>query len=115
MNKLLTASALVLALSVSAPASAQNVRGGFQGPGKTFYRMNTNQNILVIADGSHREELKTYLSRYNRFLICNNDKDDIKVAVQKLMKSGPFHCSNEFLRLLSPEYVSSKIIEGDML
>ena len=33
MNKLLTASALVFALSVSAPVSAQNVRGGFQGPG----------------------------------------------------------------------------------
>ena len=81
-------------------------------PGKTFYRTNTDQIILVIADGAHKDELKKYLSKYNRFVICDNEKEDIKNALRRIANTEAYACPKEIIETLSPEYVSAEIIGG---
>ncbi len=82
-------------------------------PGKTFYRTNTDQVILVIADGIHKAELTKYLAKYNRFCICDNNKEDIKRSVEKIAEIEKFCCPENIIDILSPEYVSKRIVEGD--
>jgi hypothetical protein len=84
-------------------------------PGKTFYQTDLEQVILVIADGTHSEELKEYLAKYNRFIICNNNKEDIKQKILEISQMESYECPDEVLELLSPKNVSYNIINGSEL
>lgn len=46
-------------------------------PGKIFYSMNHDKKILIILDGKHGKDIGKYLQKYNRFLLCENNEDDI--------------------------------------
>ena len=55
-------------------------------PGKIFYRMNCNQNIFVICDGIHQDELIKYLKTFNRFIIVKNNKESIVNGIKNINK-----------------------------
>ncbi|GEM_PF-3051076 len=80
-------------------------------PGKTFYQTGTNKIILVIVDGAHKNELTDSLLQYNRFVICSNNKEDIKAKITDISEIDKYECPKEILDKLSPESVSKSIIE----
>lgn len=82
-------------------------------PGKTFYQTDTDQNIIVIADGSHKEDIIDYLKTYNRFEICQNTEEEIINKIIKISKTDKFCCTQEIKKFFSPETVSEKIIKGE--
>lgn len=53
-------------------------------PGKVFYSMSQNINILIILDGMYKEEFMTYFNEFKRFIICDNNKESIKEALNKI-------------------------------
>lgn len=72
-------------------------------PGKIFYDMNKNKNILVVLDGKYKEEIKSYLDSYNRFITCYNTAEAIKEAIQQLEKNK---LNNEYaLENYSPKMI----------
>lgn len=70
---------------------------GTQIPGKLYYYAATNKPILVLLDGES-EKIKTYLSQYNRFLICENKEEDIKKMLEYIKNNRDIKYSpaNEF-------------------
>jgi hypothetical protein len=58
---------------------------GTQIPGKAFHYAGTNKPILLIVDGDGAD-VKEYFSRYKKYIICNNDENDIREAILQYMK-----------------------------
>lgn len=52
-------------------------RRGTQIPGKAYHYAATDKAILVVVDGEYGAEIKAFLSRFNRYYFCENNKDDI--------------------------------------
>lgn len=63
--------------------SVGNLRGT-QIPGKIYYSAATQKHILVIVDGDNPEQMKQYLNQYNRYIICDNNEDSIRLAIEKI-------------------------------
>lgn len=57
---------------------------GTQIPGKIYHYSATNKPILVILDGQYKEEIKKYLEKFKRFILCYNDKESIEMALNKI-------------------------------
>lgn len=86
---------------------------GTQIPAKIYYLSGyITKPIIVAVDGEHREEIKEYLKKFNRYLICENDPISIANAIRQateLVKNRTeFTLSHE----LTPESMVTKIIEG---
>lgn len=79
-------------------------------PGKIFYPMNTNQRIVVIADGIHKNEIISYLNEFNRFIVCENNENEIANAITKAFEGSL--SSFDSLKYSSFS-ICKKIIEGD--
>ena len=58
---------------------------GTQIPGKIFYHANLNRPVLVVVDGDNADDIKSLLSKFNRYEICRNDSSDIYNAIQKII------------------------------
>ncbi len=59
-----------------------NLRGT-QIPGKIYYNARYNKPIIVVLDGEHKDELKGYFDSFDRFILCENTKEDIYHAITK--------------------------------
>lgn len=78
-------------------------------PGKTFYGMNRQQNIMVILDGPASNEIENYLKGMNRFNICKNESEDIQKAIHECIdKPVPLNCIDEF----SPRTISGNLLKA---
>lgn len=88
-----------------------NLRGG-QIPGKVYQYAGTNKPILFILDGSPDEKqlLLDYFGKYNRFVFCNNDAEEIKKCLITLTKEG-IRTINEPVNDFSPFVICKKIME----
>ena len=62
-----------------------NRRGG-QIPGKIYQYSATNKTILFIMDGTEDEQrvLKEYFGQFNRYVFCQNTKEDISMAIRRI-------------------------------
>lgn len=81
-------------------------------PGKIFYSMNLDQNILVILDGDRKDKIAKYLKSYNRFIMCDNNAESIKNTLHYLIsnnvtikdyendKYSPKAVANELLKMV---------------
>lgn len=74
---------------------------GTQLPGKIFHYAATNKPILIILDGNKKNEIKTYLSKYNRYIFCENNKTSIIKNIEKIFSENKeyfpckdFNCKN---------------------
>ena len=72
--------------------------------GKVFYYANYNKPIVYIGDGEHNDFFKKYLSSFDRYIICDNEVESIRVAIQKAVDSLP-----QFV-LTIPERLEPRII-----
>lgn len=79
-------------------------------PGKTFYQIDTDQNILVLADGKYKKEIIEYLESFNRFIICENSEEAIINVLCGFDKYREYTCPD-----LIKEKYSSKTIALDIL
>lgn len=50
---------------------------GTQIPGKIYHYAGTNVPILVLVAGDKKNEIVKYLEKFNRFIICENSKEEI--------------------------------------
>lgn len=64
-------------------------RKGGQIPGKIYQYSATNKTILFIMDGTEDEQvvLKEFFGKFNRYVFCQNTKEDIVRAI-RLIESG---------------------------
>lgn len=71
-----------------------NKKGG-QIPGKIYQYSATNKIILFILDGTDEEKrvLKEYFSKFNRYVFCDNNIEDIKNAI-KTIEENKFNTIN---------------------
>lgn len=65
-----------------------NVRGG-QIPGKIYHYSATAKPILFINDGTEEEKkcIHDFFSKYNRYVICENNVDSITEAMMSILNS----------------------------
>ena len=61
-------------------------RKGGQIPGKIYQYAATDKTILFILDGTAEEQdvLREYFGRFDRFVFCQNTKEDILHAIRKI-------------------------------
>ena len=81
---------------------------GNQIPGKIYYAASTNKSILVTIDGDNKEEMKKYLESFNRFICCDNNKEAISEALNKLKNNR--NVKYEIPSSLYPSSVAKSII-----
>ena len=85
-------------------------KSGAQIPAKIYIDGLTNKESLVLVDGDYGNEIKSYFSKYNRYIFVDNDVDNIQKGIVELIKSER--------KMVSPvldfefESVSNKIIEN---
>lgn len=84
---------------------------GTQIPGKIYYCSGYNKPIIVILDGEHKDELKSYFETFNRYILCDNDSDSILKAFEKAINELQI---NERIinKQLTSKYMASKILLG---
>lgn len=59
-------------------------KNGTQIPGKLYHYAATNLPILVLLDGNLKTELKEYLDKFNRFIVCANDCKEINKVLSEI-------------------------------
>lgn len=83
-------------------------KSGTQIPGKIYYYSSTNKPILVVVDGDYNFEIKSYLSKYNRFELCDNVEQSILSAINKIiLNSNELKPSTEF----SPKSIAKQLVQ----
>ena len=84
---------------------------GTQIPGKVYYCTGYNKPIIIILDGEYKKELKNYFESFNRFIICYNEENSIKEAME-IAKSKVNIDKFNISQKLSPIYLAKKIIDN---
>lgn len=88
-------------------------RKGGQIPGKIYQYSATNKTVLFILDGTDEEQevLRGYFEPFNRYVFCNNTKEDISRAI-RLIESGNFgEIKNEPVEAFNPKETIRKILD----
>lgn len=57
---------------------------GSQIPGKIYHAAGTNKPILVIVDGDDKQDMISFLNSYNRYYVCENEKNKIMDAIRTI-------------------------------
>lgn len=52
-------------------------KNGTQIPGKLYHYAATNLPILVLLDGKCKNKLREYLNEFNRFIMCDNNYEEV--------------------------------------
>ncbi|MCI8547853.1 MAG: glycosyltransferase family 4 protein [Bacilli bacterium] len=81
---------------------------GTQIPGKVYHYAATNKPILIILDGENKEKMRKYFEHFNRYVICGNNKEEIKKAIQKIVRNNE-KC--EPLKVLKAEEIANEILK----
>lgn len=89
-----------------------NLKGG-QIPGKIYQYSSTNKYILFILDGTDEEKkvLKDYFAKFNRYIFCDNNIEDIKKAITLIEDNNLNDINNECISYFEPQNIATLIIE----
>lgn len=80
---------------------------GSQIPGKVYHTAATNRPVLVILDGEKKDEMRSYLEKYERFDFCDNNAENIADAIKMIIQRD---------KQFSPcKELSAKYIAGSFL
>lgn len=90
-----------------------NRRGG-QIPGKIYQYSATNKIILFIMDGTEEEQLvlKEYFGQFNRYVFCQNTKEDIASAIRWIESGNLGNVQNVPLDNFNPVKTITNILEA---
>lgn len=90
-----------------------NRRGG-QIPGKIYQYSATNKIILFIVDGTEEEQLvlKEYFGQFNRYVFCQNTKEDIASAIRRIESGNLGNVQNVPLDDFNPVKTITNILEA---
>jgi len=85
---------------------------GTQIPAKIYYLAGyTEKPIIIAVDGKNKEELKEFFQGFNRYIICENETNEIKnaisVAFDVVNKNIKFNLAKE----LTPENMVERILK----
>ena len=83
-------------------------KSGSQIPGKIYYAAATNKAVLVVLDGDNIGGLEEYLNGFNRFVLCHNNADSIRNAVNKIKETDT---QWQPCKRFSPKNIASQILE----
>lgn len=84
---------------------------GTQIPGKIYYCSGYNKPIIVILDGEYTKDLKLYLNKFRRFILCENNKESISKAIDRAIRDIDIN-KYVLVKELTPKYMAMKILEG---
>lgn len=90
-----------------------NLRGT-QIPGKIYYYTAYQKPIIVVLDGEYKDELRTYLASFERFILCDNNENSIRAAIAEA-KTQVGRSHYELADQLKPEYMAKKILGQTIL
>lgn len=86
-------------------------RKGTQIPAKIYYLAGYIQKPIIVAvDGENKEELKEFLQRFNRYIICENEANEIKNAIAKALDLVNKNVRFELTKELMPENMVERIL-----
>ena len=60
---------------------------GTQIPGKIYHYAATNKPILILLDGNYKDNIKSYLEPFERFIFCSNDENDINEKINYIFEN----------------------------
>lgn len=88
-------------------------RMGGQIPGKIYQYSATNKTILFIVDGTEEEQqvLKEYFGKFNRYVFCQNTKEDIIRAIRQIESGDLGPVKNDMLEVFSPTITIYNILK----
>lgn len=87
---------------------------GMQIPGKIFYQTNSDKIILVILDGPQKELIRKELECFNRFVFCENNKEEIIQTVRDISE-GKYTVNKNKLYELTPQQVCAELITDGII
>lgn len=89
-----------------------NLKGG-QIPGKIYQYSATNKIILFILDGTEEEKsvLKEYFGKYNRYVFCENNVEDIKKAISLIEKNQLENINNNPILDFNPQDIIENVLK----
>lgn len=82
---------------------------GTQIPGKVFYQAGFSKPIIIVVDGEHREEMKSYFKSFNRYILCENRVEDIERAIRKAKEN--LQCACELDERLKDTYCAERLLD----
>lgn len=82
---------------------------GTQIPGKIYHSAATNLPILIITDGEHSESIVRYLSQFDRYNFCKNNKSDILKSINSIRNAAP---QEKPCKEFSPVNVANMLLES---
>lgn len=88
-------------------------REGGQIPGKIYQYSATNKTILFILDGNEeeKEELMGYFKQFNRYIFCQNTKEDIIRAILRIESGNLGTIENKPIDDFRPIKIIKSILE----
>lgn len=85
-----------------------NLRGT-QIPGKVYYNASHKKPMIVIIDGEMKDQLRAYFESFNRFIVCDNDKESILEALKAAkLEIGKEYVLDDRLKL---EYIANQMLD----
>lgn len=89
-------------------------RMGGQIPGKIYQYSATDKTILFIMDGTEDEQtvLREYFGKYNRYVFCQNNKEDIMRAIRQIESGDLNGVINRPLDDFNPTLTISNILKA---
>lgn len=83
-------------------------RSGTQIPGKIYHASATNRAVLILLDGENKDKIKEYFEKYNRFIFCQNTKEEIIKTLKTLdaNKLDAKPCTDLNGRVVAKEIIS---------
>lgn len=89
-------------------------RKGGQIPGKIYQYSATNKTILFIIDGTEEEQkvLQEFFGKYERYVFCQNTKEDITRAIRKIEAGDLGTVKNVPLEDFDPRKTIRNILNG---
>lgn len=89
-------------------------RKGGQIPGKIYQYSATNKTILFIMDGTADEQcvLSDFFGRFNRYIFCQNNKDDIIRAIRRIESGDLSDMENRPLEEFHPQTTIQNILKA---
>lgn len=85
-------------------------RSGTQIPGKVYYQAAMQKPVIIIVDGENREKMRTYFESFHRYIICDNNKDAIKHAIEQAYADIDSDKHYDLDKRYYPDFCAKKIL-----